>query len=110
MFGAIYLDGGLDSARDVIGRLFQARLAQLPTAQDLKDPKTRLQEALQSRGLALPRYTMEEVSGEPHEQWFVASCVVASLEVSERGEGPSRRKAEQEAAQRVLAALEQGQA
>lgn len=110
VFGAIYLDGGLDSARDVIGRLFQTRLAQLPTAQDLKDPKTRLQEALQSRGLALPRYTMEEVSGEPHEQWFVASCVVASLEVSERGEGPSRRKAEQEAAQRVLAALEQGQA
>jgi ribonuclease-3 len=105
LFGAVYLDGGLDAAHAVIGRLLGSRLARLPTAEDLKDPKTRLQEELQSRGLALPKYAVEEVAGEPHEQWFVASCEVPALALHERGEGSSRRKAEQEAAQRVLATL-----
>jgi ribonuclease-3 len=45
------------------------------------------------------------VSGEPHEHWFVASCEVAALDVRERGAGSSRRRAEQEAAQRVLELL-----
>ena len=105
VFGAVYLDGGLEAAHGVIERLVAARLRNLPDAQELKDPKTRLQEELQSRGLALPRYAVEEVSGEPHDQWFVASCEVAALELRERGEGSSRRKAEQDAAQRVLAGL-----
>mgnify|MGYP001120979079 CR=1 FL=1 len=70
-------------------------------AQELR----RLQELLQSRGLHLPAYAVEEVSGEPHEHWFVASCEVAALDVCERGEGSSRRRAEQEAAQRVLEVL-----
>ena len=105
LFGAVYLDGGLDAASAVIGQLLGPRLERLPTAEDLKDPKTRLQEELQSRGLALPKYTVEEVAGEPHEQWFVASCEVPALGVRERGEGSSRRKAEQEAAQRVVARL-----
>jgi ribonuclease-3 len=105
VFGAIYLDGGLEAAHAVIERLFADRLERLPTAQDLKDPKTRLQEALQSRGMPLPTYVVEEVAGEPHEQSFVASCAVPTLGLRERGEGSSRRRAEQEAAQRVLAAL-----
>ena len=105
VFGAVYLDGGLEAAHGVIERLVATRLQNLPDAQELKDPKTRLQEELQSRGLALPRYAVEEVSGEPHDQWFVASCEVAALELRERGEGSSRRKAEQDAAQRVLAGL-----
>jgi ribonuclease-3 len=102
LFGAVYLDGGMAAAHEVIGRLFADRLGQLPGAQELKDPKTRLQELLQSRGLPLPAYAVEEVSGEPHDQRFVASCDVAALEVRARGEGSSRRRAEQEAAQRVL--------
>lgn len=105
VFGAIYLDGGLESARSVVGRLLESRLEGLPTAQDLKDPKTRLQEELQGRSLPLPKYAVEEVAGEPHDQWFVASCEVPALALRERGEGSSRRKAEQEAAQCVLAAL-----
>ncbi|HEX7374746.1 MAG TPA: ribonuclease III [Steroidobacteraceae bacterium] len=105
VFGAIHLDGGLEAAQGVIERLVEARLAALPAAHELKDPKTRLQEDLQSRGLALPKYAVEEVAGEPHDQWFIASCEVPSLDLRVRGEGSSRRKAEQDAAQRVLAAL-----
>ena len=109
ILGAIYLDGGIDAARGVIERLLGARLRELPSAETLKDPKTRLQEQLQSRGLVLPRYALEEVGGEPHEQWFVASCEAPDLELRATGRGSSRRRAEQEAAQRVLEALGGGQ-
>ena len=60
---------------------------------------------MQSRGLELPQYALDEVGGEPHEQWFVASCEVPALGLRSKGEGSSRRRAEQEAAQGVLAAL-----
>jgi ribonuclease-3 len=102
LFGAVYLDGGVDAARGVIERLFAGRLAGLPEARDLKDPKTRLQELLQGHGRRLPAYAVDEVSGEPHEHWFVASCEVDELGLRERGEGTSRRRAEQAAAQRLL--------
>jgi len=102
LFGAVYVDGGIGAAQAVIEKLFADRLGQLPEAQELKDPKTRLQELLQARGLPLPVYALEEVSGEPHDQRFVASCDVAALEVRASGGGSSRRRAEQEAAQRVL--------
>ena len=105
LFGAIYLDGGPQAAQAVIQGLFSDRVADLPEAKELKDPKTRLQELLQAHGLRLPAYALEDVSGEPHEHWFVASCEVAGLGLRERGEGSSRRRAEQAAAQRVLDAL-----
>jgi ribonuclease-3 len=108
VFGAVYLDDGLEAARTVIHRLLASRLADLPEAEALKDPKTRLQEQLQSRGLPLPKYAVEEVAGEPHEQWFVASCDVGALGLREQGEGASRRRAEQEAAARMLATLGNG--
>ena len=96
---------GSKPAAAVIESLFAEKLGQLPTAEALKDPKTRLQEELQSRGLELPRYALDEVGGEPHEQWFVASCEVPELGLRSQGNGSSRRRAEQEAAQRVLDAL-----
>ena len=105
IFGAIYLDGGLEAARAVIESVFSARVAALPEARELKDPKTRLQEWLQGRGERLPAYAVDEMSGEPHEHWFVASCEVAGIGLRELGEGSSRRRAEQSAAQRVLDAL-----
>jgi ribonuclease-3 len=108
LFGAVYLDGGFDAAQGVIGRLYAGRVATLPVAGDLKDAKTRLQELLQGRGLRLPRYSVDDVSGEPHEHWFVASCEVEALGLRERGEGSSRRRAEQQAAGRMLDALARG--
>ena len=56
--GAIFLDGGLDGVEPLIERLFGPRLAALPEPEALKDAKTRLQEYLQSRSLALPRYAV----------------------------------------------------
>lgn len=102
IFGAIYLDQGLDSARTVAGRLFGDLLAALPDSAALKDPKTRLQEWLQGRGYRLPAYTVLEVTGEPHEQHFRVRCDVQELQLAAVAEGTSRRRAEQEAAQRIL--------
>ena len=105
IFGAIYLDGGFDAARGVIERVMASRLAALAAVAELKDPKTRLQEYLQARGLQLPLYGIDRVMGESHQQMFIVNCEVAALGLSGSGIGPSRRAAEQHAAEQVLAAI-----
>lgn len=105
LFGAIYLDGGFDAARAVIERVMESRIMELPAPADLKDPKTRLQEYLQARALALPSYGLEDVEGESHNQIFTVSCTVSALALRATGQGNSRRRAEQEAAGRVLESL-----
>jgi ribonuclease-3 len=102
LFGAIYLDGGFEAAAQVIERLFAPRLARLPSVAELKDPKTRLQETLQARGLPLPAYVVESVTGEAHNQSFRVSCSVDALGLKVHADGPSRRRAEQVAAQLLL--------
>ena len=104
--GAIFLDGGLEAARQAVEALFAARIAALPEPATLKDAKTRLQEYLQSRGLPLPSYVMERVEGEAHAHTFWVRCEVAALARRAQGSGSTRRSAEQEAAERVLGELE----
>jgi len=108
ILGAIFLDAGFDAAAAVVARLMGPRLAQLPAAGRLKDPKTRLQEALQARGIALPIYTLIVATGEPHSQTFNIGCEVAELGLATAGEGSSRRRAEQSAAAKLLGLLPQG--
>jgi ribonuclease-3 len=102
LFGAIYLDGGFAAAERVIERLFVPRLGNLPTAAELKDPKTRLQEALQAQGLPLPIYSVDGITGEAHNQQFSVVCSVDALGLKTSATGPSRRRAEQAAAQLLL--------
>ena len=78
------------------------RISELPEADSLKDPKTRLQEVLQARGLALPTYTLTAVAGDPHAQSFTVTCEVPVFGVVAVGEGASRRRAEQLAAAKVI--------
>lgn len=80
-------------------------MASLPDAEVLKDPKTRLQEALQSRGLSLPLYTLTSAGGEAHAQTFIVGCEVPAFGLSTAGEGNSRRGAEQAAAEKMLQLL-----
>ncbi len=102
LIGAVYLDGGLDAARQLVLRLLEDRIATAPDLAALKDSKTQLQEHLQSVSLPLPQYGVESVVGEPHAQHFRVECRVASLGLVAHGEGSSRRRAEQEAAQQLL--------
>lgn len=102
LFGAVYLDGGLDAAQRVIFSLFAERMAHLPDTDELKDSKTRLQEYLQSRGLPLPAYEVVRTDGEIHAQTFWVRCEVSTLGLEATGQGLSRRRAEQEAAAVLL--------
>ncbi len=108
IYGAVYLDNGFDAARRVVENSFGDRLESLPDPRELRDPKTRLQEWLQARGLNLPSYDLVEVSGKAHRQRFEVSCSVDGTAPAARGSGSSRRNAEQQAAERMLAALKEG--
>lgn len=105
LFAAVYLDSGYQSARDIVLNLYQKRIAGLSPKAQGKDPKTRLQEYLQARKKSLPSYTIVEVSGEQHDQYFDVECRVDELNVLSRGLGGSRRKAEQMAASALLQQL-----
>jgi ribonuclease-3 len=105
LFGAVYRDGGLEPARQVILRLYEGSLARLDPRAVPKDPKTQLQEHLQKRSLPTPTYQVTSVSGEAHSQHFVVECRVAGLSQPVTGQGGSRRTAEQEAASRALELL-----
>ncbi len=105
ILGAIFLDSGFEAADAVVERLMYSRMAGLPAAELLKDPKTRLQEALQGRGLALPVYTLTAVTGDAHAQAFTVTCDVPTFGVAAVGEGGSRRRAEQLAATKLLELL-----
>lgn len=105
VIGAVYLDGGYDSACAVIRKLFTTRLANLPDANSLKDPKTRLQELLQAQGLPTPDYVVTETSGSDHAQQFTVTCTVPDLNAVATGSGTSRRRAEQRAASELVQRL-----
>jgi len=108
ILGAIYLDGGLTACRDVVGRIFAERLAAASPGRVDKDPKTRLQEWLQSRRMMLPTYAVLGTEGDGHHQLFTVECRVESLQTPIQGRGTSRRKAEQDAAEKTLAILTDG--
>ena len=105
LLGAVYLDAGFEAVRGVVGGLFAGRLERVREAPPAKDPKTALQENLQGRRLPLPRYTVVTVGGEAHRQVFRVECRVDELGVAAVGEGGSRRAAEQQAAESVLALM-----
>ena len=105
IIGAVYLDGGYQDAQALVERLF-AQVDIKPDMQAVcKDPKTELQEWLQGRKLALPKYTVVGTSGAAHRQQFEVSCEVTELRQTQQGSGASRRAAEQAAAAAMLLTL-----
>lgn len=104
LFGAVYLDGGLEAARKVIepvllyglevrGKLIHA------------DPKTILQELSQSRGWGLPSYRVVEEAGPDHQKVFTVECWLEGERMMGRAEGKSKKAAAQRAASQALVAL-----
>lgn len=105
LLGAVFLDAGFEAVRRVVEALFAGRIDRAGEAPPAKDPKTTLQENLQGRRLPLPRYVVVTVGGEAHRQVFRVECRVDELGLSAVGEGSSRRAAEQQAAEAVLALI-----
>jgi len=105
LIGAIYLDGGLDSARAVLYPLIESLLSEgvgVPPA--VKDPKTRLQEVLQARYKGLPKYELLSVEGPNHDPVFRVRVIFRD-KVLGVGVGKSRKEAEKDAAEKAIDAL-----
>jgi len=99
VIGSVYLEKGMDAATEFVLKIYTNRLQQLPSENDLKDPKSRLQEILQSRGYEIPQYELISTTGDAHRQVFTAECKVEKLDIKTKGVASSRRKAEQQSAQ-----------
>ncbi|MBF0190036.1 MAG: ribonuclease III [Magnetococcales bacterium] len=107
ILGAVFLDGGWLAVERVAKRLFGARMDRFSPGGECKDFKTALQERLQATGRPLPRYELVELSGAPHERLFWVDCQVDEARIRGRGQGPSKRRAEQEAARAVMEIMDQ---
>lgn len=107
LFGAVLLDADFAAAEKVVLGLYVPFIAQADLKTLGKDAKTMLQEHLQGRKLALPQYNVVEIKGEAHAQTFVVSCDIAQLGLTTRGEGASRRIAEQIAAEKAYQQITQ---
>ena len=106
IIGALYKDQGMSVCSEWVRQLFAEKLGQLNVSQVLKDPKTRLQEKLQAQGQPLPEYHLEKTTGQAHQQTFFIECQVQLLPERVCAKGASRRQAEQLAAQKILALLD----
>mgnify|MGYP002132902151 CR=1 FL=1 len=106
IFAAVYFDGGIQSAREVVLKLYQSRIESADLEACLKDAKTQLQEYLQARKKPLPVYDVVDIQGDAPNQHFKVECKVDGLSIV-NGEGTSRRFAEQAAAADILKLLEQ---
>lgn len=105
VIGAVFLDGGFEAAQRVVLGLYRDQLEQIDLRRSGKDAKTSLQEWLQGRRLPLPIYELMKVRGEAHAQEFEVECRVSKPALVTIGIGPSRRVAEQSAAQRAIEQL-----
>jgi ribonuclease-3 len=105
LIGAVFLEGGYEAAHAVVQRLFGEIISATEAESWGKDAKTELQEWLQARRVPVPAYRITATRGQAHAQTFEVECAVPTLGLAERGEGRSRRVAEQEAARRLLASL-----
>jgi len=95
LIASVYLEHDLETASHFVLTLFESRLKTLPQEDELKDPKSRLQECLQSKGYDIPAYKLISATGDAHRQTFTAECKIASLNITTQGVATSRRRAEQ---------------
>ena len=102
VFASVYLDGGVQTAFDLVERTIDVRAAE-GRDYDFRDAKTRLQELLQKDG-RVPEYELLSTEGPPHAPVFT-SCVRVGSEVLGTGIGHTKRQAQQEAAARAIETL-----
>ncbi|NKB27869.1 MAG: ribonuclease III [Rhodobacteraceae bacterium] len=102
VIAAVYLDAGLDAARAVILRHWQGQIDTV--RDDARDPKTALQEWAQARGLGRPEYALIRRDGPDHAPTFTIEAQLADGQ-SEQASAPSKRQAEQKAAEALLARI-----
>jgi ribonuclease-3 len=106
LIGAIYLDGGIEAAREIVVAWFKSFLDSALQTQPVKDAKTALQEWLQHRNKPLPDYQLIGTGGEAHSRLFTVSCQISAVETTMTATATSRRRAEQMVAEQLLEEVE----
>ena len=105
IIGAVFMDGGISAATDLITGWFKERIDSIDPDDIQKDSKSILQELLQEKKISLAEYNVVAIEGEAHRQNFRVSCSILKLGLSIEGQGSSRKIAEQSAAEEVLKKL-----
>jgi ribonuclease-3 len=105
IIGALFKDQGIAACENWVLTIFAKKLETLNADSEQKDPKTRLQELMQARGVALPKYELISMSGLAHSQTFKIDCTVLTDKKCS-GEGSSRKRAEQASAEKMLNLLQ----
>ncbi len=105
LFGAVYLDGGLEAARGVIRKVISFDFSKKSKQLALRNYKGELLERLQANGKGAPRYTVSDEDGPDHQKVFTVEVFVEGRRLGS-GRGDSKKSAEQEAAASALVALE----
>lgn len=101
VIAAIYLDGGIGPAQQLLERSFAGDIGRIDQEDLLfQDYKTALQEMAQAKGLLLPDYNVVAEVGPDHDKTFVVEVKLGSL--TARGEGSSKKEAQQQAAKQAL--------
>lgn len=106
LIGAVFLDSNYETVRQFVLNLLGHQVDAAESGAVTKDPKTALQELMQSRKCELPVYTVLDTEGPAHERVFTVSCTVEGSENSTQAKARSRREAEREAAKAMLTALQ----
>ena len=106
LIGAVFLDSNYSKTNRFLNKLLKENLLTLEESTDLKDPKSKLQEYLQKRNLQLPLYSLKQKGSKEKKIEFKVFCEVKDLNISEIGNGQSRKKAELNAAQKLLNKVE----
>ena len=102
LIGAVFLDSNYSKTNRFLNKLLKENLLTLEESTDLKDPKSKLQEYLQKRNLQLPLYSLKQKGSKEKKIEFKVFCEVKDLNISAIGNGQSRKKAELNAAQKLL--------
>jgi ribonuclease-3 len=106
LLGAVYLDGGFEKAREIARRILAARIEEVFSGNGLRDYKTRLQERCHKQGVSDIHYVVYKEEGPPHERTFYVKLLISGEEVA-RGQGRSKKIAEQKAARQAYMAADE---
>lgn len=102
IIGAVLLDSDYLTAQSYILNLYRKKLSEISLEKAQKDPKTRLQEWLQGRGYNTPEYIVVDSKGKDHAKLYWVNCELDFKNIKVTGQGSSRRRAEQAAAEKAI--------
>jgi ribonuclease-3 len=101
ILGAIYLDDSLDTAMLIVKNWFQKYIIENSKTKQ-KDSKSKLQEYLQGRKMLTPKYVLQKIDGNAHEQIFTVECIIEDLKLAKTAKASTKKEAEQLAALAIM--------